>query len=145
MDHGLVIPKILNMVRNAALLGIQYEGLDLEKFPVKYWPGGVLVHQAASGHIIWPRNQQMDCQFQQTILHSHWSPYYPYIAVKIAWWFHCLINNFSLHKLKALPVNFILFSYYYFPRALHRIARPWSIWYWVLAHLWIRKLRYEMN
>ena len=84
MDHGLVIPKILNMVRNAALLGIQYEGLDLEKFPVKYRPGGVLVHQAASGHIIWPRNQQMDCQFQQTILHSHWSPYYPYIAVKIA-------------------------------------------------------------
>ena len=34
MDHGLVIPKILNMVPNAALLGIQYEGLDLEKFPV---------------------------------------------------------------------------------------------------------------
>ena len=84
MDHGLVIPKILNMVPNAALLGIQYEGLDLEKFPVKYRPGGVLVHQAASGHMIRPHNQQMDWQVWQTILHAHWCPYYPYIAVKIA-------------------------------------------------------------
>ena len=83
MDHGLVIPKIVNMVPNAALLGSQYKGLDWEKLPATYQPGGALVHQAASGHIIRPRNQGIDSQVRQTILHSRWSPYYPYIAVKM--------------------------------------------------------------